>query len=262
MGEKKKKKQQKTGGGHTLYAIVVLTLALAILVMATLLLFHVQTIEIHGNKYIKSSTVAESIQSDKYATNTLYIMMKNALGKIKYPQSVESASIRMKAPWKIQVTVKEKEAAGCTLIGEKFVIFDKNGLVLGKSSVQPDGILYVEGIQAERVEENKELPVKEKRIFRNIVDASQAFEEYSLTPDRIVCDGANLTAYVGDICILLGSGDMELKINQLPDILAKLEGKKGTLNLRHYNESTEIISFKEGEFLKTTEEPADHTDKK
>ena len=84
MGEKKKKKQQKTGGGHTLYAIVVLTLALAILVMATLLLFHVQTIEIHGNKYIKSSTVAESIQSDKYATNTLYIMMKNALS---YPSS-------------------------------------------------------------------------------------------------------------------------------------------------------------------------------
>ena len=52
----------------------------------------------------------------------------------------------------------------------------------------------------------------------------------------------------------LGSGDMELKISQIPDILTKLEGKKGTLDLRYYNELTEIISFKEGEFPKTEEE--------
>ena len=108
MGKKKKKKERKTGGGHTLYAIVVLLLAIAIFVMSMLLLFHVQTIQIRGNKYVESSTVAKSIQSDKYATNTLYIMVKNALGKIKYPKSVESAKIRMKAPWSIQVTVKEK----------------------------------------------------------------------------------------------------------------------------------------------------------
>ena len=106
MGKKKKKKERKTGGGHTLYAIVVLLLAIAIFVMSMLLLFHVQTIQIRGNKYVESSTVAKSIQSDKYATNTLYIMVKNALGKIKYPKSVESAKIRMKAPWSIQVTVK------------------------------------------------------------------------------------------------------------------------------------------------------------
>lgn len=47
-----------------------------------------------------------------------------------------------------------------------------------------------------------------------------------------------------------GSSDMELKVDQLPDILTKLGEKSGTLDLRHYNDSTEIISFKEGELPK------------
>lgn len=254
MGEKKKEKKRKTGGGHTLYAITVLFLALAILVMAVLLLFHVQTIEICDNQYVESSVIAKSIQSDKYASNTLYIMAKNMLGKIQYPQSIESVKIRMKAPWSIRVFVTEKTPIACTVIQEEYILFDKNGIVLGKSPIQPEGILYVEGMQADEVKVNEEFPVKEKRIFRNIIDSSEAFAQYKIVPTRTLCDGANLTVYIGDICVTLGSGEMELKINQLPGILEKLEGKKGTLDLQHYNESTEIISFKEGEFPKGQDE--------
>lgn len=254
MGENKKKKKQTTGGGHTLYAIVVLMLACAIFVMAGLLLFHVQTMEISGNQYVESSSIAKSIQSDKYASNSLYIMAKNALGEIKYPKSVESAKIYMKSPWSIKVVIKEKKAIGCTLIRDEYILFDEEGIVLGTSPIQPEGILFAEGIQAEKVKMNEKLPVKEDRVFRNIVDLSDALSQYSMKPDRLVCNGANLTVYMGGICVELGSGDMELKVNQLPEILSKLEGKKGTLDLRHYNEMTEIISFKEGELPKEGKE--------
>ncbi len=254
MGENKNKKKQKTEGGHTLYAIVVLVLALAILVMSGLLLFHVQTIEISGNQYVESRSIAKSIQNDQYASNSLYIMVKNALGKIRYPKSVESAKIYMKTPWSIKVVVKEKKAIGCTLIQDEYVLFDGEGIVLGTSPIQPEGILFAEGIQAEEVKANEQLPVKEDRVFRNIVDLSEALAQYSIEPDRLVCNGANLTVYIGNVCVELGSGDMELKVNQLPDILSKLEGKKGTLDLRHYNEMTEIISFKEGELPKEGKE--------
>lgn len=250
MGEKKKGKKQKTGGGHTLYAIVVIILALAIFVMSGLLLFHVQTIEISGNQYVESSAIAKNIQSDKYASNTLYIMGKNLLGKISYPKSVQSVKIYMKTPWSIKVVVKEKTPIGCTLIQDEYILFDKDGIVIGKAPIQPEKILYAEGIQAEEVKVGEELPVKEKRIFRNIVEISDAFAQHAIKPDRMVCDGANITAYIGGVCVEFGSGEMELKVNQLPDILAKLGEKKGTLDLRHYNESTEIISFKEGELPK------------
>ena len=54
------KKQKKTS--HTLYAFTVLILGILIIVMSVLLLFHVQTIEVTGNKYINSSEIGESIQ--------------------------------------------------------------------------------------------------------------------------------------------------------------------------------------------------------
>lgn len=250
MGEKKKGKKQKTGGGHTLYAIVVLVLALAILVMSCLLLFHVQTIAISGNQYVESSAVAKSIQTDKYASNSLYIMAKNFLGKIQYPKSVKSVKIRMKSPWSIQVIVQEKEPIGCTLIQDEYILFDKEGIVIGKSPIQPEKLLFIEGMQAEEVTVGEELPVPEKRIFRNIIEISNAFAQHSITTDRLVCSGANITAYIGGVCVEFGSSDMELKVDQLPDILTKLGEKSGTLDLRHYNDSTEIISFKEGELPK------------
>ena len=95
---------------------------------------------------------------------------------------------------------------GCTLIQDEYVLFDGEGIVLGTSPIQPEGILFAEGIQAEEVKANEQLPVKEDRVFRNIVDLSEALAQYSIEPDRLVCNGANLTVYIGNVCVELGSG--------------------------------------------------------
>lgn len=146
--------------------------------------------------------------------------------------------------------MQEKEPIGCTLIQDEYILFDKEGIVIGKSPIQPEKLLFIEGMQAEEVTVGEELPVPEKRIFRNIIEISNAFAQHSITTDRLVCSGANITAYIGGVCVEFGSSDMELKVDQLPDILTKLGEKSGTLDLRHYNDSTEIISFKEGELPK------------
>lgn len=246
MGKKHEKKQKKNN--HTLYALVILTLGIAIIVMTVLLLFHVQTIVISGNEYVSSSEIAASIQDDKYAGNSLYVLAKDAMGKITFPKAVESAEIRMKAPWSIKVTVKEKEIIGCIIVGDEYVYFDEEGMVLRKSPVPKEGIPYIEGTEVEEAVLYEKLPVEEERLFRNVKDAVESFRQYDVVPERIVSSGADLTVYIGEVCVELGSGDMELKISQIPPIIEKLEGKTGTLDLRHYNDSSEIISFKEGEF--------------
>lgn len=253
MSEKKNEKRQKKTG-HALYAFVVLILGIAIIAMAILLLFHVQVIEISGNKYINSSEIAASIQSDKNAKNSLYLMGKSMMGKITFPKAVESARVRMKAPWIIKVTVKEKKIVGYTIVEDEYVYFDDKGIVLSKSEVLMEKIPYIEGISVPEAKLYKELPVDEKRVFRNILEATKSFEKYKIKPERIVSSGAELTVYIGGVCAELGSGDMELKIAQIPPILQKLEGKSGTLDLRYYKETSEIISFKEGELPKTEEE--------
>lgn len=222
-----------------------MTLGIAIIVMTLLLVFHVQTIEIAGNKYVSSSEIAESIQSDKNTKNSLYLIGKKLAGKMQFPKAVESAKISLKAPWAVKVTVKEKKMVGYTTTDEEYVFFDEEGMVLHKSDMRMKGVPHIEGVPTEGAGLYEELPA-EKRLFKNIKEAMQAFKANKLKPKRIVSTGAELTVYFGKVCVELGSGDMELKITQIPPILEELDGKSGTLNLRYYNETSEIISFKEG----------------
>lgn len=249
--EKKHKKQKKTS--HTFYAFVVLLLGAAIIVMTVLLLFHVQKIEISGNEYVSSSEIAESIQSDEYTKNSLYLKGKYLMGKMKFPKAVESVEIRMKAPWSIKVIVHEKKMIAYSMIEDEYVYFDEEGLVLYKSGMNLEGVPYIEGISVSEAVLYKKLPT-ENRLFRNINEAIKAFEKYKVEPDRIVSEGVDLTIRIGKVYVKLGSGNMDLKIMQIPPILQNVEGKKGTLDLRHYTETTEMISFKEGEVPKIDKE--------
>lgn len=247
MSEKKEQKKQKKKKkrGHALYAFVVLTLGVIIIVLSFLLLFHVQTIEVAGNEHISTTEIAETIQSDKYSSNSLYVLAKSRLGRITYPKAAESVTIHMAAPWKLKVTVKEKKIIASVLVNDEYVFFNEEGLVISKSMVMTDEVPFIEGTLAPEASVNEILPVQEKRVFRNIKDALKAFENCGVTPARIVSQGANLSIYLDRVCVELGSGDMELKIMQIPPIMEKLEGKEGTLDLKHYNETTEIITFKE-----------------
>lgn len=253
MSEEKRRKKRKKNS-HKLYAFVVLTLGIAIIVMSTLLLFHVQVIEISGNEYISSSDIAASIQKDKNTKNSLYLVGKDLLGKIEFPKAVASAKVRMKTPWRVKVTVIEKKMIGYTLVGDEYIYFDEEGRVLEKSTILKEELPCIEGISVSEAVLYEKLPVKEKRIFRNVSEALKAFEKYKLKPERIVSDGADITIYIGKVCVPLGSGNMELKISQIPPILKKVKDKEGTLDLKHYTESSETISFKEGELPKMDKE--------
>ena len=248
------KKQKKMG--RTIYALTVLILGLLIIVMSVLLLFHVQTIEVSGNKYVNSSEIGESIQKNSRTKNSLYLLGKNLLGKIEYPKAVVSAKIRLKTPWSIKVEVKEKKIMAYAVVDDEYVYFDEQGIVLCKSAILMEGIPCIEGISA-NAELYKKLPIEEKRLFSNIDTMLTSLDKWKIKPERIVSAGADLTIYTGKICITLGSGRMEEKVSQLSPILKKLEGKTGTLDLRHYGEVTETITFKEGELPKKEEETPD-----
>ena len=248
------KKQKKMG--RTIYALTVLILGILIIVMSVLLLFHVQTIEVSGNKYVNSSEIGDSIQKNSRTKNSLYLLGKNLLGKIEYPKAVVSAKIRLKTPWSIKVQVKEKKITAYAVIDDEYVYFDEKGMVLCKSAILMEGIPCVEGISA-NAELYKKLPVEEKRLFSNIDAMLTALDKWKIKPERIVSEGADLTIYIVEVCITLGSGRMEEKVSQLSPVLKKLEGKTGTLDLRHYGEATETITFKEGELPKKEEETPD-----
>ena len=220
-------------------------------IIVFLLLFQLRDIRVRGNDFLTDSEVSRYIREQGGDGNSLVLLLSTKLGDYPEPPTVESMEFHMVNPWTIRVDVKEKSPAGYARRDEEYVYFDNEGMVLGVTDSQRDGLSLVEGFDVSKAEKGKKLTVQDSSVFEYIVRIQEILGRSGVSPDRIVCDGENLTLYFGNICAELGSGDPQEKAAQLPAILEKLEGQSGTLHLEHYGELTETFRFEKSE---TTEE--------
>lgn len=225
--------------------------AVIVAIIVFLLLFQLRDIQVKGNDFLTDSEVSQYIRGQGGDGNSLVLFLSTKLGDYPEPPTVESMEFHMVNPWTIRVDVKEKSPAGYAKQDEKYVYFDNEGMGLGITDTPRDGISLVEGLDLSGAEQGKKLSVQDASVFEYIVQIQEILGRSEVIPDRIVCDGENITLYFGNICAQLGSGDPQEKAAQLPAILSKLEGQSGTLHLEHYGELTETISFEKSE---TTEE--------
>lgn len=248
-----RKRKKKNRMGDKIYALAVLLLGAAIIVISFLLLFHVQNIEIKGNTYCSNKEIGEWLQDDPYSTNSVYLIAKYRTGKIKKMPQMEKVKVSMKNPWTIKVTIQEKKAVGYIIDGSKYVYFDKEGLVLKMAADYVQGLPCIEEMDVSGAKLFEKLPVEDEKVFDHILEATKTLKERKLVPQRIVCDGSNIDLYFGKICVKLGSGNSANKIPQLPPILEQLKGKEGILHLEHYGDLSNTISFEEKSLEKKKE---------
>ena len=139
MGNQRPKKKQgnkKNGKKHHVYAVIVLLLAAAIIIIGGILLFYIQEIEVSGNEYCDSQEIVNCVQNDKLSDNSLYVVAKYSMGKGTVPKCLDSLKVRMKNPWTLQITVKEKAITGCVKTGTTYSYFDQSGLSCAVFSAQ------------------------------------------------------------------------------------------------------------------------------
>lgn len=248
-GEEHPRKRRRKKKGHKLYAFTVLLLGIFIIVLSLVVLFYVQRIEIKGNDYCKDREILEAVQNDKYSVNTLYICAKYALGYGKKIPCLDEMKVGMKLPWVLKVEVKEKPIVGYLYSGDnQYAYFDKDGLIVKKDAVYVEGVPCVEGIDVEGIELYKPIKTENKKIFEEILKASQELKKYDMAADKIVCKDNRVYVYVGQICVNLGNSVTSEKISQISPIIEKLGEKEGTLHLENYSEDRGSIAFSVGEF--------------
>ena len=253
-GEGPRKKRRKKRS-HRLYAFAVLLFGFAIIVLAFLLLFHVQKIEVSGNDYLTEGEIIDAVQDDRLSKNSLYILGKYAVGRGTVLPCLDQMKVRMKSPWVLKVEVREKPIVGYIQNGEKYEYFDKEGLVVFESSALKEGLPYIEGIEVGEIRLYHRLKSGDTRIFEQILETSREVTKYELVTDRIVCEEDNICLYVGNVRICLGESVSSAQIAQIEPILEKLGNQEGTLHLEHYSEMNQTITFEAGPI--TQEPPAD-----
>lgn len=237
MGKRNKKR--------TIYAVILSIMFLSLLMIVFLLVFQIRTIEVTGNTYMSKEEVLAFVQEDELATNSVYLLCKFHFTEYELPRGVEAITVKMKAPWRVKVTVKEKKIAGGILLNDEYVYFDKDGLVLEKSYEPREEIYYIEGLELSGAQTGQKLVVSEadERVFSMMAEISEALEKRELAPDQILYQDAGFYLYFDQICAELGNSNLTQRIAQVPPILKKLTEKKGTLHLENYGQTSTTVSF-------------------
>ena len=105
----------------------------------------------------------------------------------------------------------------------------------------------IQGLKFDRIVVGEKLPVTNDAMFQEILTMTQLIDKNELLIDEIRFNSDNeIVLYKDKIKIELGSGTgLEDKLMNLESILAKLEGKSGTLDLTDYTAGTGNAIFEE-----------------
>ena len=241
------KKKKKTKFGYRLYAIVIFLLTITNITLAALLLTHVQNIQVSGNAFCSASDIRAWVEQDPLTVNSLYTLGKIKTGAYTLPKYLKDVDAKLTAPWEVEIIVEEKQIVGCVIVGQSYVYFDEEGLVLEKVPEYREGIPLIEGLEVKKAEKYKELKTSNKKVFSYIVNATREMDEREIVADRLTWEDDSINLYFGGVCVKLGKLNFDIKMDQLPPVLAELEGKEGVLNMEHYTADNKTFSFEKNE---------------
>lgn len=212
-------------------------------------LFHTRKVHITGINITTEKDIDKWMDKDIGNRNTFYSYVKMNYFDCKYPPTVERIEVKFIRPWEITLNVVEKDISGYVDYKNKYLCFDDEGMAMYISNKPVENAAYVEGmkINTSKVKIGSIIPVKDKEVFKNIVDISLITNKYKLEPDRIVCNGSNINLYFGNVEVMLGKSDYEIRIAQIPPILKELNEnyseESGTLHLENFHASDKTVRF-------------------
>ena len=248
---KKPKKQTREKDSFPVWRIVLLAasvLLAGILAAAYWYItanYTVTNVYVEGNVHYSNEEIMDMVMSGRYGNNSLILSLKYRDKSIEGIPFVEKMDVSVLDPHTVKIEVYEKALAGYVEYLDRYLYFDKDGIVVESSSEKTKGIPMVTGLRFDHVVLYQTLPVEDPEIFSEILSITQLVNKYNLIVDRIFFGLDNsLTLYFENVKAAFGnSGNLEEKVMELQYILPELTGKSGTLRMENYTEETKTITF-------------------
>lgn len=228
-----------------LIALLIL-LVIGVLVWYVLKVHTVSTVYVEGNVHYTQDEIKALVMDGVLGDNSLYLSMKYKNQSVEDVPFVDAMDVSILAPDTIKITVYEKALAGYVKYMDTYVYFDKDGYAVESSTVRTVGIPQVTGLDLNYVVLGQPLPVQEEHegVFGTILDITKLLNKYELAADRIYFhQDSSITLYFGAVKVALGeeTDRLEDKVMCLPQMLPKLEGKSGTIQMETYKEEGNYI---------------------
>lgn len=205
----------------------------------------ISSITVIGNTRYSRDEVIRMIFSDPWDRNIAYQLIKDRTKPHKQLPFVERYDLQWNGIDKVEVIVYEKNVVGYVNYMSSHMYFDKDGIIVESTGERLEGIPEIRGLKFGSIVLYRPLPVQKQKVFRDILNLTGLLRDYEISCDEISYDSLlNATLQLGDIEVQLGSDEsMEMKISTLCDILPKLEGKQGKLDLSTYGKITDKEAY-------------------
>ncbi len=220
-------------------------LVIILLLILLLACLRIRNIRIIGSTHYSEEQLAGMVFSEPWDTNSCWQFIKEKTGEHKVIPFVEKYDLRFEDPFSVEVIVYEKNIVGYVDYMSSHMYFDKDGIVVESSNEQLPDIPMIRGLKFGSISLYRELPVEDKRVFNDILNLTGSLSSFGIGCENIEYDYLlNATLSVDNLKVLLGQDtDMEMKVALLHDILPKLEGRKGTLDLSVFSRNAERESY-------------------
>lgn len=211
-----------------------------ILAAVVLLSVRVTKFEVRGNTRYTDEELVSMIYSGNWDTNSLYGFLKDKLRPHKEIPFVERYQVNWRSPFSVEIIVYEKGVVGYVDYMSSHMYFDKDGIIVESTGKLLEGVPRIVGLNFGSIVLYEPLPVADKQVFGDILNLTGALSAYGIQCDEISYDKLlHATLYIDELEVSLGGNeDMELKISTLNDMLPKLSGLSGELDLSAYSENS------------------------
>lgn len=244
MYNKAYKKKRKSKIPFITACLVICILAAAVVIVKNK--YTVKTVYVEGNLHYTQEEIQNFVMQGPLGDNSLYLSFVYRNKGIENIPFVDVMDVNILSPDTIKIVVYEKALAGYIQYMDSYMYFDKDGCVVECSDVKTAGVPQIAGLTFEYMVLGERLPVEDPEVFDSIMELTKLLEKYELQSDKIFFHSSgDITIYFGDIKVALGSdaSQLENKMMRLPQILSKLEGKKGTLRMENLTADKTDVSF-------------------
>lgn len=199
-------------------------------------LFNIKNIEVENNSIISSDEIIKQSGIVK-GVNIFMASLKSYKENVKQNPYVMEVNIHKKFPDTISINVEERKAAFYAQSGNKYIVLDKNGVVLEKKdNLKGMKLIRLDGSNVDNAEIGKVIKCDDTRKLKSIALFTDAvFKNKKLNLTAVdISDSLNLKAYINNMCIILGTPEeLGEKLNKAINIVAQqnLKDKKGYVDV-------------------------------
>lgn len=217
---------------------LILLISVTITLCLKLTYFNVSNISVINNHTINSDEIVKLSKINK-GINIFYLNFKNVQTNLQSNPYILSANINRKLPNTIVISIKEREAVFYSKRDNKYLIIDKNGIVLEeKEDISQMKLTNLQGFDTKEAKIGEVIPAQDKRKIDNISLITELISNNSSGIDITSIDlsnDLNLLAYSNNMCIKLGNSNIKDKLNKALNVIVSnnLKDQKGYIDVSY-----------------------------